>query len=782
MASLKDLMVTGPARFLDKIYGNLEGTATALTTSAGSASRPIYFKDGKPAVITSLGVGETSDSTDRKVTTYRKASDDDTYAATSIGISSTSLSTSWVYNHFDANGTRDKQISIVFNDVQFRPSSNETVNLGESSFKWATVYANTFSGNLSGNATTATYLKGAKPEVVPVTTLTAGYMRYFYNVGRDLTGNMPLTNNANGILQLNTHSGEYNHQLGFSSNNKIYHRCSNGSALTNSTTWNEILTSANYNDYTVKKDGTGATGDWGINITGNAATATKLATARTLTIGNTGKSFDGSNNVSWTLSEIGALAHIIKTGTLDLDTFTSTGYYTVNSSTLTNHPETGHGIMFVDYNVGTPVQFYMHDTSFTLYKRHRNNTTGGWNAWSSTLGNSISGNAATATKLATARTLTIGNSGKTFDGSNNVSWNLHDILNISSVGTSSSWDIINPGIYYVSSGSAFTGTGNPESANGGLTPYRYGHLLVSRAGNGGMAQFYISHTDSSNSSYGIKFRTGWNSSYVATWSTLLDSTNYTNYTVKKDGTGATGNWGINAATATKLATARTLTVGNSEKSFDGSGNVSWSLSEIGAMATDGSTYQVALTGGDDNTTGYRLIGQASIAAWNNRRLSFIVTSRHTGNGLVTINYGCNNGTVTTGTIYCHIKYFGISESTSGSPVSTDSFTARASSDGTTMYFFWRYHDYNGTYITVLGNSGAFTPSNGTWTLDPSTYGALIASTQVNVADSLASTLALNKGGTGATTKTGAKTNLGITYGTALPTSGMSEGDIFLKIG
>lgn len=43
-----------------------------------------------------------------------------------------------------------------------------------------------------------------------------------------------------------------------------------------------------------------------LTCTGNAATATKLATAKTITIGNTGKSFDGSANVSWTLSEIGA--------------------------------------------------------------------------------------------------------------------------------------------------------------------------------------------------------------------------------------------------------------------------------------------------------------------------------------------------------------------------------------------------------------------------------------------------------------------------------------------
>ena len=37
----------------------------------------------------------------------------------------------------------------------------------------------------------------------------------------------------------------------------------------------------------------------------HADTATKLATARTLTIGNTGKVFDGSSDLTWTLAEIG---------------------------------------------------------------------------------------------------------------------------------------------------------------------------------------------------------------------------------------------------------------------------------------------------------------------------------------------------------------------------------------------------------------------------------------------------------------------------------------------
>ena len=44
------------------------------------------------------------------------------------------------------------------------------------------------------------------------------------------------------------------------------------------------------------------------SLSGNASSATKLATGRTLTIGSTGKTFDGTGNVSWTLAEIGAAA------------------------------------------------------------------------------------------------------------------------------------------------------------------------------------------------------------------------------------------------------------------------------------------------------------------------------------------------------------------------------------------------------------------------------------------------------------------------------------------
>ena len=81
-----------------------------------------------------------------------------------------------------------------------------------------------------------------------------------------------------------------------------------------------ILTSNNYTSYTVTKTGGGASGTWGISISGNAGTATaatKLQTARTIN----GTAFDGTANITtskWgtarTLSLTGAV-----TGSVSID-------------------------------------------------------------------------------------------------------------------------------------------------------------------------------------------------------------------------------------------------------------------------------------------------------------------------------------------------------------------------------------------------------------------------------------------------------------------------------
>lgn len=143
---------------------------------------------------------------------------------------------------------------------------------------------------------------------------------HFYKTDKLLNGQPSqygfLFNMAQGESEL--------HQIWAAHGGSLYHRYGNTNGI--ETTWREVLDSSNYTNYTVTKGGSGATGTWGISITGNAATAskctgnaatatvadsakactgnsataTKLATARK--IGNA--SFDGSADI--TLSAIGA--------------------------------------------------------------------------------------------------------------------------------------------------------------------------------------------------------------------------------------------------------------------------------------------------------------------------------------------------------------------------------------------------------------------------------------------------------------------------------------------
>ena len=102
-------------------------------------------------------------------------------------------------------------------------------------------------------------------------------------------------------------SGGYPMELGFSMSDlsdsrPLYLRTPKSS--TEWGDWRTILDSKTYTDFTVKKDGTGATGTWGISITGNAGSADKLKTARTITINGSSKPFDGTGNISWSLEDL----------------------------------------------------------------------------------------------------------------------------------------------------------------------------------------------------------------------------------------------------------------------------------------------------------------------------------------------------------------------------------------------------------------------------------------------------------------------------------------------
>jgi len=101
--------------------------------------------------------------------------------------------------------------------------------------------------------------------------------------GSNTITDKPTSVDAFGCLSFKTASGWYG-QLLISSNTAtgLYWR----TATSLSGNWKKILDSTNYTDYTVTKTGSGASGSWGISITGssasctgNAATATKFASS-----------------------------------------------------------------------------------------------------------------------------------------------------------------------------------------------------------------------------------------------------------------------------------------------------------------------------------------------------------------------------------------------------------------------------------------------------------------------------------------------------------------------
>lgn len=150
-----------------------------------------------------------------------------------------------------------------------------------------------------------------------------------------------------------------------------------------------------------------------------------------------------------------------------------------------------------------------------------------------------------------------------------------------------------------------------------------------------------------------------------------------------------------------------------------------------ASAANSLNPTVTFTGGNGNTTGYRLIGQVTFGKWSNYRCVMIVKSRHQGAGIVSVCMGNNTSTISQANAYSEIKYWG--PQNSGTVIYGDAYKVYISADGKTGYLFWQYSDYSNTEAYVI--SSDFTISNGTWmTSIGSGYGSLWSTTQVNVAN------------------------------------------------
>ena len=181
-------------------------------------------------------------------------------------------------------------------------------------------------GLFSGTASSANLINCAQLTNQDLNTL-KDPGKFYYAAGSNSCTN---TGQASGTafgLYVGRNAAGYRYQKMITTGNLIYYRTYNSTSWG---VWSTNIDSTNYTSYAPTKTGTGASGTWGISVTGNAATATKLATARSIngtnfdgsgnittatwgtarniTIGSTKKSVNGGADVSWSLSEIGAAA------------------------------------------------------------------------------------------------------------------------------------------------------------------------------------------------------------------------------------------------------------------------------------------------------------------------------------------------------------------------------------------------------------------------------------------------------------------------------------------
>ena len=124
--------------------------------------------------------------------------------------------------------------------------------------------------------------------------------------------------------------------------------------------WTYLLTHRNYTTYTVTKTGGGASGTWGIAVTGNAGSATRLQTARSIN----GTAFDGTGSITtskWGMARTLTLKGAV-TGSVSIDgsgnVSLETTYATGNISALDNRyvnvgGDTMTGALTVDLGSGT---------------------------------------------------------------------------------------------------------------------------------------------------------------------------------------------------------------------------------------------------------------------------------------------------------------------------------------------------------------------------------------------------------------------------------------------
>ena len=282
--------------------GSANSAVKLDTATSGSATQPVYFSGGKPVACTyTLGKSVPSNAVFTDTNTWRP-----------LG---TTADTACAGNDSRLSNARPASDVYGWAKASTKPS-----------YSW---------GEITGKPSTFTPSSHEHNKIIRSTHLdTIDALNAFkeanafkYATVSALSGLIGLAQNDGIILSMTwKDSTTYGHQIFIDdSGYTIAHRYNGGNTWSS---WSTILDSSNYTSYTVSKTGSGASGTWGINVTGsaatcsgNAATATKLKTARSLTVqDSTGAyrgasaSFDGGTPIDLLMPSKGKFVDGLKLG------------------------------------------------------------------------------------------------------------------------------------------------------------------------------------------------------------------------------------------------------------------------------------------------------------------------------------------------------------------------------------------------------------------------------------------------------------------------------------
>ena len=301
------------------------------TATKGSATLPIYLNAGTPtACSTTLGVSITGNAaTATKLQTARTINGTSFNGTTNIvtaywGTARTISLSGAVTGSASVNGSQNVTITTTyqFGSIDGRyVGGNKTANHGSSGKAYT---ADTYSSTFVNKAFVAFAERGSWAYA------NNGYVSTDTGVNIPLAGTAIFQWGASDTNKTQLYITPYNNSgVSNPAVNEMLFYTSNGSGYTSA--WTRVLTHRNYTNYTVTKTGGGASGTWGISITGNAATATTaqyLASNSRMDYGWNGLNYFNINGTAGTAVKANNTPTTAWWHILRFNHANSSGYYT----------------------------------------------------------------------------------------------------------------------------------------------------------------------------------------------------------------------------------------------------------------------------------------------------------------------------------------------------------------------------------------------------------------------------------------------------------------------